>query len=130
MAILNIRTPMRNRILALSVLFLCVPAYSAQANGGFLPLEQWRAAVVRGDASALKTLYSSQPEARINVITKGSTQVSVDSDIAFWTGLKAKRVELKVSQSQEPQPGVRQINFQAVVRTAPPGRTFYVLDTQ
>src|SRR6266550_1730477 len=117
MAILSILTPMRTRIL-LSILFLCVPAYSAQANGGFLPLEQWRAAVIRGEASALKTLYSSQPEARINVITKGSTQVSVDSDIAFWTGLKARRVELKISQSQE-QPGIRQINFQATVSTAP-----------
>jgi hypothetical protein len=110
-------------------LFLCVPAYPAQAKPGFLPLEQWRAAVIRGDASALKMLYSSQPEARINVITKGSVQVSVDSDIAFWTGLKARRVELKISQSQE-QPGIREINFQATVSTAPPGRTFYVLETQ
>ena len=129
-AILSILTPMRTRILLFSVLFLCAPAYSAQANAVFPSLEQWRAAVIRGDASALKPLYSSQPEARINVITKGSTPVSVDSDIAFWTGLKARRVELKVSQSQEPQPGIRQINFQAVVRTAPPGRTFYVVETQ
>jgi thioredoxin 1 len=121
---------MRTLILLFSVLFLCMPPYPAQANGGFLPLEQWRVAVIRGGASALKTLYSSQPEARINVITKGSTQVSVDSDIAFWTGLKARHVELKVSQFQEPQPGIRQINFQATVRTAPPGRTFYVLETQ
>jgi thioredoxin 1 len=121
---------MRTWILLLSILLLCVPAYPAQANGVFPPLEQWRAAVIRGDAGALKALYSSQPEARINVIAKRSTQVSVDSDIAFWTGLKARRVELKVSQSQEPQPGIRQINFEATVRTAPPGRTFYVLDTQ
>ena len=121
---------MRTLILLFSYLFVCVPAYPAQANGGFLPLEQWRATVIRGDAGALKALYSSQPEARINVITKGSTQVSVDSDIAFWTSLKARRVELKVSQSQEPQPGIRQINFQATIRTAPPGRTFYVLETQ
>lgn len=121
---------MRFRILLSGALLLWAPAYGTQNGGGFLPLEQWRAAVVRGDAGALKMFYSSQPEARINVITKGSTQVSVDSDTAFWVGLKARRVELKVSQSQEPQPGIRQINFEASVRTAPPGRTFYVLETQ
>ena len=92
--------------------------------------EQWRAAMIRGDGNSVKALYSSQPPARISVITKGASEVSADSDTAFWTGLKARHMELKISQSQDPQPGVRQINFQATVRTAPPGRTFYVVETQ
>jgi thioredoxin 1 len=121
---------MRIRILLLGILFFFAPAFPAQTNGGFPPLEQWRAAVIRGDAGALKALYSNAPAARINVITKGSAPISADSDIAFWTGLKARRVELEVSQSDEPQPGIRQINFQATVGTAPPGRTFYVLEAQ
>ena len=130
MAILNMFTTMKLRAFLRLILSFCVTACAAQAKGAFSPLEQWRAAIIRGDANSLKALYSSQPPARISVITKGASEVSADSDTAFWTGLKARRMELKISQSQDPQPGVRQINFQATVRTAPPGRTFYVVETQ
>jgi thioredoxin 1 len=121
---------MRSLALLSVILCLCIPVSSAQADAGFVPLQQWKAAVIRGDVNALKALYSTEPMARINVVTKGSSQVSIDSDTAFWIGLKARRVELKVSQSQEPQPGIRQVNFEATVRTVPPGRTLYVLETQ
>jgi thioredoxin 1 len=121
---------MRSALSFLAALALCCTPCLAQSAGNFAPLEQWRAAVIRGDAAALKALYSSDPAARISVITKGSAQVSVDSDTAFWTGLKARRLELKISQSDEPQPGIRQINFEATVRTAAPVRTLYVLEAQ
>jgi thioredoxin 1 len=114
----------------LSILFSYLTICQGQANGTFAPLEQWKAAVIRGDVIALESLYSNEPAARINVITKGSSEVSIDSDAAFWIGLKARRIELKISQSQEPQPGIRQVNFQATVRTAPPGRMFYVVESQ
>jgi len=121
---------MRHTALASCILLACTSAYAASTDAGFVALEQWKAAVIRGDASALKTMYSSNPPAQISVLTKGSTQVSADSDAAFWTGLRARRIELKLSQSSEPQPGIRQVNFEATVRTAPPGRTLYVLEAQ
>ena len=121
---------MRFSTLLRCLLLVGVSAHAASTKTEFLPLEQWRAAVIRGDSMALHALYSSQPMARINVITKGSSQVSVESDVAFWAGLKARRMELKISESKEPQPGIRQINFEATVRTAPPGRTLYVIEAQ
>src|SRR6266536_781095 len=80
------------------ILSFCVTACAAQTRGTFSPLEQWRAAIIRGDANSLKALYSNQPPARISVITKGASEVSADSDTAFWTGLKARHMELKISQ--------------------------------
>jgi hypothetical protein len=121
---------MRFLVLLSCILLSCASAYAASTDVGFGALEQWKAAVLRGDATALKALYSSNPPARINVIAKRSSEVSVDVDAAFWTGLRARRIELKISQSNEPQPGIRQINFEATIRTAPPGRTLYVLETQ
>ena len=83
--------------------------------------------MIRGDAVGLKALYSVDPPARIST---SSTEVAADSDITFWTDLKAKRIELKVAQSSSPQPGVQQIVFQAEIKAAPPGRTLYVSERQ
>jgi len=102
----------------------------AQTGVVFAPLLQWKAAVVGGDAGALKAFYSTQPAARISVVTKGSSEISPESDAAFWAGLRATRLELKISQSADPQPGIHQVNLEATVRTAPPGRTLYVVLTQ
>src|SRR6266480_2623956 len=107
MAILSMFMTMKPRTFLRLILSFCVTACAAQAKGAFSPLEQWRAAIIRGDANSLKALYSNQPPARISVITKGASEVSADSDTAFWTGLKARHMELKISQSQDPQPGVR-----------------------
>ena len=103
---------------------------SAQTGAAFAPLQQWKAAVIRSDAGALKDLYSTQPAARISIVTKSSSEISAESDAAFWAGLRATRVELKISQSADPQPGIHQVNFEATVHTAPPGRTLYVVLTQ
>src|SRR5436309_15444427 len=118
---------MRLRISIPAVTLLATVSSLAQVVPTFAPLEQWRAAVVRGDAVALKTLYSVDPPARIST---SSTEVAADSDITFWTDLKAKRIGLKIAQSSSPQPGVQQIVFQAEIKAAPPGRTLYVSERQ
>lgn len=103
---------------------------SGQTGTVFAPLQQWKAAVVHGDAATLKSFYSTQPAAKVSVVTKASTEISAESDAAFWAGLRATRLELKISQSDDPQPGIHQVNFEATVHTAPPGRTLYVVLTQ
>jgi len=118
------------RILLSSILCFFVSDSAAQSAQPFMPLQQWKAAVVRGEPSALKAMYSVNPTARINVVTKSSSEISADSDAAFWIALKATRVELKVSESGDPQPGIHQVSFEATVHTAPPGRTLYVVGTQ
>ena len=95
----------------------------AQSPTTFAPLESWKAAVVRGDVATLRSLYSNEPAAQVSVSTQ---QLSADADVNFWAGLKAKRVVLKIAQSDSPQPGVQQIVFQAEIRPAAPARTLYV----
>ncbi len=106
-------------LLLISATTICV----AQGEASFPALEQWKAAVISGDAAALKAFYSSDPPARINT---SSTELTGDVDVSFWTGLKAKRVDLKIAQSSSPQPGAQQIVFQAEIKPAPPAPTVYV----
>lgn len=101
-----------------------------QASQKFAPLERWKLAVSADDPSALRQLYSSDPPARITLQTKGSPEISAQEDAEFWAGLKAQRVSLNIAELKSPQPGFEQVTFEATVRTAPPGRTLYVLESQ
>jgi thioredoxin 1 len=103
---------------------------SAEASLPFGPLAGWKTAVISGKVSALKDLYSSEPPARISLVTKSSAEISADADAEFWTQLKARQLTLNISQSTSPQPGVEQVTFQVTIRTAPPGRTLYVVESQ
>ncbi len=95
----------------------------AESPTTFAPLESWQAAVVGGDVATLRSLYSNEPAAQVSISTQ---QLSAEADVNFWAGLKAKRVVLKIAQSDSPQPGVHQIVFQAEIRPAAPARTLYV----
>jgi thioredoxin 1 len=121
---------MRRWIICSGILAALLGLSHAETAALFPPLLQWKAAVVRRNAGPLKGFYSTEPAARISVVTKGSSEISVESDADFWAGLRATRLELKVSQSADPQPGIHQVNFEATVHTAPPGRTLYVVVTQ
>ena len=62
-------------------------ASAADSSTGFVPLDQWKAAIIAGDAPGLKALYSTDPAARVeaNGVAGGA-----DSDIDFWLRLKAR----------------------------------------
>ena len=101
-----------------------------QQSSPFAPLASWKAAVISGKGSLIRELYSSDPTPRIAVTTRGSADISADADAAFWAQLHARQLTLNISQSTSPQPGIQQVSFQASVRTAPPGRTLYVVESQ
>jgi thioredoxin 1 len=105
------------------------PAKTQAASAAFAPLEQWRAAVLAGDAAKLRALYSTNPEARV-ILSSGET--NAQADIAFWTGLKARGIKLEIMQSTSPQAGVQQVAFQAEVKSAAQSKlqTVYVIDGQ
>jgi thioredoxin 1 len=105
------------------------PAKAQQAGATFAPLEQWKAAVLAGDAAKLRALYSTNPEARV-ILTSGET--NAQADIAFWTGLKARGIKLDMAQSTAPETGMQQIAFQAEIKSAGQGKlkTVYVIDGQ
>ena len=92
----------------------------------FAPVEQWKAAVLAGDAAKLRALYSSNPAARV-ILTSG--EAGAETDVAFWIGLKARRVKLEIAQSSSPEAGVQQVAFEAEVLSGAESkpRTMYVI---
>ena len=85
-------------------LFLCLAASAAQDPASlFPPIDQWRTAVISGNAAGLKSLYSTQPAAQINT---SAGHVDSDSTVAFWTGLRAKSISLKAAEAGRLRPDV------------------------
>lgn len=99
-----------------------------KAGTDFPPLLQWKSAVISGNSAALKALYSANPPAQV---ATPAGQSNADSDAAFWTGLKARRIKVDIIQSDSPQAGTRQLVFQAeVVSASAGGHTVYVTEGQ
>jgi thioredoxin 1 len=100
---------------------------TADSSTGFPPLDQWRSAIIAGDAAALKAFYSTNPAAQVQA--KGVVS-GADADIAFWLGLKARSMRLEIVRIKE-RPGAEGIIFKAEVQTGlPNGQTVSVTDAQ
>lgn len=97
-----------------------------KAPAPFPPLEQWKAAVIAGNASTLRALYSSNPAARV-VLTSGET--GAETDVSFWTGMKVRRMKDDIVQSDVPQEGLKQIAFEVEISSAAQAkaRTVYII---
>jgi thioredoxin 1 len=117
-------------LLWIGVVLLSSLCAAQTAVPSFAPLARWRSAVISPKGSALKELYSNDPAPRITVVGKTSADISAADDAEFWKGMKATQLSLKVANSTTPQPSIQQVTFQATVRTAPPGRTLYVIESQ
>lgn len=113
----------------LLVLALSALSVGQTAPAPFAPLEQWKSAVTAGDAMGLRALYSSSPVAQITV---AKSTLDADADVAFWTGLKAKKLKAEIVQSESPQPGSQQLVLQTEVLSAAASRpeTVYVTMAQ
>jgi len=113
-----------------TLLMLAGASFSQTASDsatGFPPLDRWKAAVVAGDAAALKSLYSTDPAAQIDA--NGST-TNADADIAFWLALKARSIKLEIVRMKE-RPGAESVIFKAQVKTGlPDGQTVNITDAQ
>jgi len=92
---------------------LCLGQTATQV-ASFAPLEQWKAAVISGNATLLKSMYSSNPPAHVKTAT-GTASAEADTD--FWTGLKARRVKVDLVKSDSPYPGVQQVLFDVEVHS-------------
>jgi thioredoxin 1 len=102
-------------------------AQTVDASTGFPSLDQWKAAVIAGDAAALKAFYSTNPAAEIetNRVTSGA-----DSDVSFWLALKARSIKLEIVRLKE-RPERTSVIFKADVQTGlPNGQTVSVTDAQ
>ena len=114
----------KRTVLITLVVILFASHAVGQSGPPFPPLEQWQAAVIAGNAALLKSMYSSNPPAQIMAAGGNS---SADAEVAFWTGLKARRIKLNVLQSGSPQAGLQQVVFEAEVHS---DRVVYVTEGQ
>jgi thioredoxin 1 len=93
----------------------------------FPPFEQWKTAVLAGDAAALKAFYSIDPPAEVNIArVKGDAS----SDTTFWLGLKAKGLKVEIIR-QIVRSDRAGIIFSAAVQSGlPNAQTVNVTDDQ
>jgi thioredoxin 1 len=96
---------------------------SAADSTGFAPLDQWRSAIIAGDAAALKALYSVDPAPQ--VMANGVHTVA-EADVNFWLSLKAQDIKLQILRIRD-KPGRKNIVFKAEVKL-PNGHTMHVTD--
>ncbi|MGA7924844.1 MAG: thioredoxin family protein [Candidatus Sulfotelmatobacter sp.] len=100
---------------------------AADPPTGFPPLDQWKNAIVAGDAAGLKALYSADPAAQVQA---NGVAASADADVSFWLGLKARSLKLEIVRMTE-RPGGESVIFKAEVQTGlPNGETESVTDAQ
>ena len=113
------------QILAL-LLVACLAggALAQTADAPPFPFEQWKAAVLAGDAAALKAFYSTDPPAQIEV---KRTNQDADADVNFWLRLKARSIKIEVVRLVA-RPDRGSIIFKAEVAGA--DRTVTVTDAQ
>jgi len=102
-------------------------ATAQSADGSFTPFEQWKAAVLAGDATALKAMYSQSPPAKVSI---GVVKSSVDDDVNFWLALKPRSIKTEVVRN-EPRHGNISYIFRAEIRSGlPNGQTVNITDDQ
>jgi thioredoxin 1 len=112
------------------VLLSLTTAYSRAQSASaepFPPFEQWKAAVLAGDAAGLKALYSVDPPAEVNI---SRVKGDASSDTAFWLALKAKGLKVEIIR-QIVRPDRAGIIFSAAVQPGlPNAQTLSVTDDQ
>ena len=100
---------------------------SSNSATGFAPLDQWKAAILAGDAAGLKAFYSTNPAAQVQA---DSVSAGADADVDFWLGLKPRSMELEIVRLKE-KPEADSVIFKAEVQTGlPNGQTISVTDAQ
>jgi thioredoxin 1 len=120
-----------NRYLVITFVVVAAVASSCSAQSAhaaavtFAPFEQWKTAVLTGDAGGLRLLYSTDPAAQIRVKTIKS---GADTDINFWLALKPSSMKTEVVRN-EPRHGHISYIFRAAV-VLPNGQTMAVTEDQ
>ncbi len=118
------------RLPAVTLLLFAVSSLSGQTAepaATFPAFEQWKAAVLDGNATALKALYSTDPAAQIFI---GTTRSTVDADINFWLALKPRSMRTEVVRN-EPRHGHISYIFRAeIVSGLPNGQTVTLTNDQ
>jgi thioredoxin 1 len=100
-------------------------AQSNDSSTAFAPLDQWRDAILAGDAASLKSIYSVDPVAQVMA---NGVKTTADADASFWLGLKAQSIPLEIVAVID-RPKGKSVVFKADVHLAN-GQTLSVTDGQ
>jgi hypothetical protein len=98
---------------------------SPDSPTGFPPLDQWKAAVLTGDKTALETFYSADPVAKVQA---NGVRTNPDADVDFWLGLNARSLKLETIAVLD-RPKGTSVVFKAEVQL-PNGQILSVTDGQ
>lgn len=97
----------------------------SQIASTFAPFEQWKSAILSGDAVALKSFYSTDPPVQIRV---NSVIYGANADIDFWLNLKPRSMNVSVVRNVVRHGHISYI-FRAAVQPAT-GSTISITDDQ
>jgi hypothetical protein len=100
-------------IFVLSTAFPAAPSPQGPHSFSFPPFDQWRAAVLSGDSSALSRLYSSFPEP--GIATLSNKPIPFSDELAFWSSWKSKGLtdlSADLVQESDPQPSLHVLVLQ------------------
>jgi thioredoxin 1 len=132
---ISMNLPQLRKAIRISLLLaLALPNCIAQttgASGGaiLVNLDQWKGVVTTGNASVLKSLYSSSPAAKI---TTPAGSIDANADAAFWSGLKVQKLKVDVLRTDVTRPDAQSVVFQAEVLSgaSTPAKTLYLNEAQ
>jgi hypothetical protein len=113
-----------------AALMLVGPGSMAQDSANapstsFPPLDEWKSAILAGDAAVLKTMYSVHPAAQVMA---NGIETNSDADVNFWLGLKAQSIPLEIVAVID-RPKGKSVVFKADVQLAN-GQALSVTDGQ
>ncbi len=116
-----------------AVVLVIACAVSAQTSpatadaASFTPFQQWMGAILTGDATTLKGLYSTDPPAQVRVKT---VMHPADADTSFWLDQKVRTMNVEIVRLIV-RPDKASIIFRAdVVPGLPNAHNFSVTDDQ
>jgi thioredoxin 1 len=119
-------------VLVVSAAVMCGLAFAqtstAGSSTGFPPLDEWKSAIIAGDAARLKSFYSTDPAVQIQA---NGVVGDADADVTFWLALKARSMKLEIVRLKERPVAAESVIFKAEVESAlPNGQTVNVTDAQ
>lgn len=118
---MHTRIQFASAALSLAASLACAQTPSAT----FAPFEQWKSAVLSADGAGLKSLYSVDPPAHVQI---NSTVRDADADINFWLALKPRSMTVDIVRN-EPRHGHISFIFRSEVVSGD-GKTISMTDDQ
>ena len=119
------RSKTTGSLLAVGLVLAPLLTAAKTPSPAFTPFEQWKRAVLSGDAATLRSFYRTDPPAQVQI---NSVAGDTDVDINFWLALKPRSMTVEVVR-HEPRRGHISFIFRSKVVSGD-GRAVSLTDDQ